>query len=372
MSDTQPANDRQASWVREGNDSISLIGDWDLLTRNARRRQLFRELSQLKAPGDYRWNLREIAALDSGGAMLLWHIWGRQWPQELVCREEHRGWFERLQQMPSATVDSERPPWSERYAARVAAVANTIGGMLLLAGQLMLDLGYCARHPRVTPWREISANIYRVGATSMPLLGFMGLAIGMVATIQIGLTLGQFGAEQMIVGLVALAVLRELGALISSLIMAGRSGSAMTAGIGAMHITGEIDALRAFGASPTQRLVLPRVLGMVLAMPLLVIWTDFTALVGAAFMSELYLGVSWQLFLVRLPQAVQMINVWIGLVTGVVFGMLIAFVATYFGLTAKPNTESLSHNTTRSVVTSLSLILVIDAISGALLINVGL
>src|SRR5699024_10456076 len=136
---TRPGDDVEAAWIRKGTDSIYLSGHWDLLTHNARRRRLYRELGTLKAPADYRWDLHEISALDSGGAMLLWHIWGRQWPRELSCRDEHREWFERLQQTPSSQPRTARPCWAEHSAAGVVAVAKTVGGMLLLIGQIMVD-----------------------------------------------------------------------------------------------------------------------------------------------------------------------------------------------------------------------------------------
>jgi phospholipid/cholesterol/gamma-HCH transport system permease protein len=206
----------------------------------------------------------------------------------------------------------------------------------------------------------------------MLLLGLVGFMIGVVMTLQIATTLEKFGAHEMVISLMGLAVLRELGSVIAAIILAGRSGSAMTAGIGAMHITEEFNALRAFGASPSIRLVLPRVIGMMISVPLLVVWTDFTGLVGSAITSDLFLSVDWRLFLARLPTQVPIVNFWIGLGKGVVFGFIISWIATYFGLAAKPNTESLSRNTTLSVVSSLSLILIFDAVVGALLTNVGI
>lgn len=372
MKSLRPREIADATWAVEGNHQVTLSGSWDLLADNFRRRQLYREFQALEAPENWRWDLCDLRALDSGGALLLWHIWNRQWPRALACRDEHRNWFERLAQTPSIPPDPGRLQWSERYVAGVMALAQTIAGMFLLLAQVLLDAVYCVRHPRALPWCELSAAVYRVGTSSMLLLAMVGFTIGVVVTVQIGITLRQFNAEQLIVGLSALAILRELGALISALIVAGRSGSAMAAGIGAMHLTEEIDALRAFGASPTQRLVLPRVVGMVLAMPLLVVWTDFAALVGAALMSQWYLGIGWGLFVERLPESVQLVNFWIGLGKGVLFGLVISLVACFFGLSAAPNTSSLSRYTTRSVVTSLSLILLLDASLSALLLNVGL
>ena len=139
-----------------------------------------------------------------------------------------------------------------------------------------------------------------------------------------------------------------------------------------MHLTDEIAALRAFGASPTQRLILPNVIAMVISVPLLVVWTDFMGMLGGILTADFSLGIGYQLFMERLPEAVPWINFWIGLGKGVLFGFLIATVSSYFGLKIRANTDSLSEQTTNSIVAGLTLIIVLDAFSGTLLTNVGL
>jgi phospholipid/cholesterol/gamma-HCH transport system permease protein len=139
-----------------------------------------------------------------------------------------------------------------------------------------------------------------------------------------------------------------------------------------MHLTGEYDALRAFGSSPALRLALPRVLGAAISLPLLVVWADVAGLLGGALMAQADLNVGYRLFLSQLPQQVQIVNFWMGLAKGVLFGLTIGVVGCYFGMKATPDASALSRNTTLSVVTSLTLILVFDATSGALLTNVGL
>ncbi|HET6655199.1 MAG TPA: ABC transporter permease [Gammaproteobacteria bacterium] len=364
----------QAQWKIEGDNCVRLSGDWNLLYSARRRKSLQAQLKKLDSPRRYSWNLCDIGAFDSGGALLLWTLWGRELPDQLDCTDTQRHWFERLEETetPAAPRPFRFAQAADHFTAGVKAVLSTIGGLLLLIGQLMVDAAWVVRHPRLMPWKEVSATIYRSGASSMLLLGLVGFMIGIVMAIQIGITLQKFGAPQMIISLMGLAVLRELGSVIAAIILAGRSGSAMTAGIGAMHITEEFNALRAFGASPSVRLVLPRVVGMMVSVPLLVVWTDFMGLAGAAITGDWFLDVNWQLFFARLPTEVPIVNFWIGLGKGVVFGFIISWIATYFGLSAKANTESLSRNTTLSVVSSLSLILIFDAVVGATMTNVGL
>ncbi len=363
-----------AGWQREGDHQITLWGSWNLLLDTRRQRRLARELARLGRADAYRWNLRRVDALDSAGALVLWKAWERHLPATLECRDEHRHWFERLERAHLADQPARHLPGMVMgsIGARIVRTLRVAVGIAVLLGQLMLDLGYCVAHPHEIPWKEISATVHHVGATSMLLLGSMGFLIGVVMTIQIGVALSQFGADMMSIRMMGIAVLRELGPMVCGLTVAGRSGSAMTAGIGAMHLTGEYDALRAFGASPSLRLALPRTIGCVLALPLLVVWTDLATLVGSAISAQVNLGINYQLFLSQLPEQTPLVNFWIGLGKGGLFGLTIALVSAYFGMHASADTASLSRSTTLAVVTSLALILLLDASSGALLINVGL
>ncbi|TAN05986.1 MAG: ABC transporter permease [Rhodanobacteraceae bacterium] len=364
----------EASFERINDEEVRLTGAWTLLLDPALRRRLARGLAALDAPHRYRWDLTRLEALDSAGARVLWTAWGRRLPERFACHADHRHWFDWLAgtRVPIPPARGRLGLAIERVGGGVIGFVLTAGGVLVLVGQLMLDVAYCVRHPRVIPWKETAATVYHVGATSMVLLGCVGFLIGVVMTIQLGMALSQFGAAMLVVGTMGLAVLRELGPVICGLILAGRSGSAMTSGIGAMHLTGEYDALRAFGSSPSLRLALPRVLGAAISLPLLVVWADFAALIGGAVTAQADLGVGWRLFLTQLPEQVQIVNFWIGLAKGVLFGLTIAVVGCYFGMTAPADTAGLSRHTTLSVVSSLTLILVFDASSGALLTHVGL
>lgn len=366
-------NPSDPAWKREDDARITLSGSWSLLVDRQRRGRLFREFGKLDSPRDYRWNLLEVDALDSTGALVLWKVWDGQLPNRLDCSEDQRHLFKRLADMaPVGDAAGGAENWLERLGGDIATILKTGGGMLTLVGQLMLDVGYCVSHPRVIPWKEISANVYHIGATSLLLLGTIGFLIGAVMTIQLGLAMRAFGAAGLVTGAMATAVPRELGAIVVGILMAGRSGSAMTASIGAMHITEEYDALQALGSSPSLRLTLPRVIGAAIAMPLLVVWADCTAMLGSAFAAQAGLGINFRLFLVQSLPQVQIVNFWIGIGKGVLFGLVIALVGSYFGMVSSPDTESLSRNTTVSVVMSLTLVLLIDFSLGAALTNVGL
>jgi phospholipid/cholesterol/gamma-HCH transport system permease protein len=174
-----------------------------------------------------------------------------------------------------------------------------------------------------------------------------------------------------IVNILGMSIIRELGPLLAAILVAGRSGSAMTASLGVMRVTAELDALAAMGVSLSLRLILPKVVALCIAMPLLVLWTDSIALIGGAMAANLELGISVRQFLLKLPLVVPVMNLYIGLMKGVVFGLFIALIACHFGLRIKPDTESLGHETTNSVVASITLVIVVDAIFAIIFRGVG-
>lgn len=354
---------------------VLLAGSWRLFTASDDRARLAREFDTLESPADLVWNLHDVTALDSAGAWLLWQIWGGRQPAGLECRDPHQQRFDGLADTPPVPKDTSHRfspiRMLDALGADVIGVArHTLGLIALLVG-VLVDFATCVVRWRLIPAREISAAIYRTGVSSLLLLGVTGYVIGIVMSLQIGVTLSDFGANERIIGLMGLAVTRELGPVIAAIIQAGRAGSSITAGIAGMHLTEELDALKTFGASPRLRLVSSRVVAMMITMPLLVVWTDGMEILGGATAAQFDLGVPYGLFLARMPDSVSMFNFWLGLVKGALFGLIIALVGSYFGLTARANTDSLSSQTTRSVVVGLSLILIIDALSGAVLAKLG-
>jgi phospholipid/cholesterol/gamma-HCH transport system permease protein len=168
-----------------------------------------------------------------------------------------------------------------------------------------------------------------------------------------------------------MSVIRELGPLLAAILVAGRSGSAITAQLGVMRVTEELDAMLVMGISHGYRLILPKVIALAVAMPLLVVWTDAMALIGGMMSAKLELSLSARYFIQKLPSAVPLINYTIGLMKGVTFGMLIALVSCHFGLRIKPNTDSLGRGTTTSVVTAITVVILADAVFAIIFNDVG-
>lgn len=319
------------------------------------------------------WDMTKVVALDHIGAQLLWTAWGRQRPQRLSLRPEQQEMFVRLE--AAGSLAAPQPARNRlsyaRWQRMILVGLDHLVGMIGLLGQVTLDAGRFAAAPRRGPWREISANIYRAGFQALGITALVGFLIGIVLSYLSAQQLQAFGADVYLVNILGMAIIRELGPMLAAILVAGRSGSAITAQLGVMRVTEELDAMLVMGLSHGFRLVLPRVLALAIAMPLLVVWTDAMALFGGMAAAAIELGMSPQYFIRALPDAVPLANYWIGLGKGVVFGCLIALVSCHFGLRIRPNTESLGRGTTTSVVTSITVVILADAVFAIVFAGVG-
>ncbi|MBI2276644.1 MAG: ABC transporter permease [Dechloromonas sp.] len=319
------------------------------------------------------WDLSGVSRLDSAAAVLLWRSWGNAWPARLEISPLHRQVLGRVADLPQEVPGSPLQPFHLLEAIGkllLKALAN-LRGMIALFGQLLLDLGYLFRYPGDIPWKEIAANVYKSGAQALPVTALVGFLIGITISYLSALQLKSFGADLFIVNILGISIIRELGPVLVAVLVAGRSGSAMTAQIGVMRVTEEIDALSTMGISRTVRVVLPKILGLTVAMPLIVLWTSAVALLGGMVAAMLQLDLSLIYFLENLPRAVPVANLFIGLGKGIVFGFVISLVACHFGLRVKPNTESLSANTTSAVVTAITAVILVDAVFAIFTRHIG-
>jgi phospholipid/cholesterol/gamma-HCH transport system permease protein len=356
---------------------ILLKGDWTTLALAPMARDLSEQLLQWAPHPRVSWDLSGVQKLDQAGALLLWRAWGRSLPHELTIPAVLEEYFTRLPQADAAGSQSiARPHLWRRVVMQLGLAAldfvNQLRDIVVLIGQLVLDAADVAKHPGRWPGREISAGVFRGGAQALGILGLVGFLIGVVLSYLSGDQLRRFGAEIYVVNLLGIGCTRELGPLLAAILVAGRSGSSMTAQLGVMRLNEEIDALTTIGIRATQRLILPKVIALALAQPLTGLWTTAVALIGGMIAAHLSLGVGYRYFLDALPEAVPIANYWIGLGKGVVFGMIIAIVACHFGLRVKPNTESLGAGTTSSVVIAISSVLVADALFAVLFSHFGI
>jgi phospholipid/cholesterol/gamma-HCH transport system permease protein len=347
----------------DGTLRVNLSGAWHFAALEPRLAGLNRSLFYLAAVPEIKWDLQQIETLDVTGAAILWGHWGRRL-ERVRMRPEHEALFKRLARTPPPGPPPQ-VPWSEPLVVlgtTAGDVTDQVAGMVVILGRLVLDLVFLVTHPRRVPWREWSAGVYRAGVTALPITALVGFLIGVVLSYLSAQQLRTFGANVFIVNLLGISILRELGPLLAAILVAGRSGSAITAQIGMMRVTKELDALAVLGISASLRLVLPRVLSLACAMPLLVVWTDALALWGGMIAADRELGIPPSLFISKLPDVVPVSNLWLGVQKGAVFGVLIGIIACHFGLRVEPNTQSLGKGTTRSVVASITAVILADAL----------
>jgi phospholipid/cholesterol/gamma-HCH transport system permease protein len=357
----------------DGKPQVLLSGAWVLRSLLPQAAQLYRQLVAYAAEPNVSWDLRQVQTLDAAGALLLWRSWGRRRPQ-LILREELEPAFENLS--PEAAPPPQPQPRDLMapvvyLGSSVLSLVEHVAQVVLLAGQLMLDLVQLWRHPTSIPWREISANVYRTGAQALPIIALVGFLVGVVLSYLSSEQLQTYGANIYIISILGVGIVRELGPILAAILVAGRSGSSMTAQLGVMRVTEELDALSVMGISTSLRLVLPKVIALAIAMPLLVLWCNAIALLGGMLVANWELAIDYRQFLHRLPAAVPIANLWLGIGKGVLFGMLIATIACHYGLRIQPNTESLGAGTTESVVTSITAVILADAMIAVMFSSVG-
>jgi len=331
----------------------------------------FAELTR-QPPERIAWDLTDVNEMDDAGAVWLVHALRNS--KQVQVSDGHREILAQIERGLQAPKEAER---IDPLAAVVRLGEGTFDagvhlrdGVTLL-GQLALDASGLMRRPREFPLREFSAGIYRSGVTALPVTMLVGFLVGVVLTYLSALQLKRYGADLLVINIVGIGVLRELGPMLASIISAGRSGSAITAQLGVMRVTEEVEALSVMGISVTTRLVLPRVLALAVALPLVAFCTDVAALGGAMLVSQFTLGITPGAFLQALPEAVEVVNFWIGIWKSAAFGFAVAFVACHYGLRVLPNTDSLALGVTRSVVASITIVIILDAIFAIALRNVG-
>ncbi|MDO5692014.1 MAG: ABC transporter permease [Pseudomonadota bacterium] len=372
MSDTTPRLDSRPT---DGGPLAVPLGEWTAASLTAGK--VWRDTAAAlgRAGGVAGWDLRELLALDHLGALMLWNHWGRQWPARVEVSDEQRALLERV----AAHPPTEARPGGLSLAERVDMLGLWVIQALLqmrdfitLMGQLLLDFLRLLAAPRWGPWRDFSGHLYRIGAQALPITALVGFLIGVVLAYLMSQVLRQFGAETFIVNILGLALIRELGPLLAAVLIAGRSGSAITAQIGVMRVTEELDAMRVMGIPAGFRLVLPRAMALAIAMPLLAVWTTLASLIGGMLASDLTLGINPGYFYEALPAVVPVANLWLALAKSAVFGVSIALIGCHYGLRVKPNTESLGQGTTASVVAAITAVILIDALFAVLFKKVGM
>ena len=255
----QPPTLREEAGIGAAPALVVVTGAWTLPMLAGRFADLEAEVESA-AQNTKVWDLHGISSLDGAGAVLLWRGWSHRRPMQLRLRAEHEAIFGAL-----AAAPIRPPPRRERTGglpvtrALLRAVEHGLDATRL-AGQLAIDGAGWLRHPGRVAWRETSANVYRAGSLALPITALVGFLVGVTLSYLTSRQLKAYGADVFIVNILGIGVWRELGPMLAAILIAGRSGSAMTAQLGVMRVTQELDALSVMGISHTARLVLPKVL----------------------------------------------------------------------------------------------------------------
>ena len=318
-------------------------------------------------PGDLaRVDLGKVEEIDTVGAWLAWRL-SRDHSAEIVgASDEAKRLIAAVSKSKGdAAIVPDREPLTERvprsvgdlvisWGQGVVAIIGFIGAMLLAIGSLI-------RHPHRFRGKAVVRQFELVGVSGLGIIGLMSFLVGIVIAQQGAVQLAQFGAEMLTVNLTGRIAMRELGILMTAIMVAGRSGSAFAAEIGTMKLTEEIDAMRTIGVSPMEALVVPRVLAAMFMMILLGFYAAIVAIIGGAVISQFQLDIPVMTFLLRVREVVPIHDLWVGLIKAPVFGLIIAVCGCYQGMQVEGNSEEVGLRTTMAVVQAIFMVIVLDA-----------
>lgn len=337
-------------------------------------------LSKLAVPKQSHWQLdgSGLAMLDTAGAWLLHRTCERLRQSGATVelrglRAEHAALLALIDAQDNVTVRiAPRASLLERIGRGSVSGVLQIIAFLAFVGESVTALFYSVRHPRRIRGREILRNLQLAGFDALPIAGLLSFLMGVVIAYQGATQLARYGANIFIADLVGLSILRELAPLMTAIIIAGRSGSAYAAQIGTMMVTEEVDALRTIGIAPMDLLVLPKLLALMLALPLLTVYSDIMGVFGGMVIAKTQLGVGFNDFLERFADAVSLSSYLVGIGKAPVFAALIALVGCFQGFQVGGSADSVGRQTTLSVVQGIFLVIVADAAFSVAFSKLGL
>jgi phospholipid/cholesterol/gamma-HCH transport system permease protein len=378
MKDSPITATPQPATLRLAQNQCDCGGDWTL----DGIAEIDTQLRTLRWPsGALQLDGSQIRAIDTTGALRLLNL-----VTELAAthssvslaglQAEHQALLALVQERRAAAgALSKAPPppgFLGRFGRQVMFHLNGSVTFLAFVGEAAAALASLMLRPQRFRWQALFGNIETAGVHALPIIALLAFMMGVVIAYQGGQQLRFYGANIFIVELVSLTMLRELAPLITAIIVAGRTGSAYTAQIGTMQITEEVDALRTIGIPPMDLLVLPKLLALIVALPLLTMFADALSVLGGMVMAQTLLDVNFNDFLERLPKVVTLTSFLLGVGKAPVFAAIIALVGCYQGFRVRGGADSVGRQTTVSVVQSIFLVIAADAVFSVVLGGVGL
>ncbi|WP_374588538.1 MlaE family ABC transporter permease [Novosphingobium sp.] len=321
-------------------------------------------------------DISQAGEVDTVGAWLVWRL-SRESGADIVGASDkaqrliaavHRNELEEEPEPEELPIPARLP---ERVGSFVIAYGQGVLSLLGFLGALILALGSVIRHPARFRWTALVRQVELVGVGALPIIGLMSFLVGIVIAQQGAVQLEQFGAEIYTINLTGRLSFRELGVLMTAIMVAGRSGSAFAAQLGTMKLTEEIDAMRTIGVSPMEALVVPRVLACTFMMILLGFYAAILSIIGGAVISMFSLEIPFFTFLSRIQEVVPAHDLWVGLIKGPVFGLIVAIAGCYQGMQVEGNSEAVGIRTTIAVVQAIFMVIVLDAFFAVFFTEVG-
>jgi len=361
---------------------LKSFGDWtiDDLRDTA---ETLEQFSRASRNVSIQWDVSDVGSVDSAGMMLFIHYYDLLKSNKcsikvIGVKSEHERMY-RLLRRYTAGDSGGGPAFFTRLLKPLsdigkisAAFVLDMRAFLAFVGESFVNLLYSLLHPRSIRFGAIVKNIEEAGVRAMPIVALTSFLIGVVIAYQGAVQLEKFGANIFIVDMIGVSVTRELAPLITAIVVAGRTGSSYTAQLGVMKITEEIDAMRTMGFDPHRFLVLPRIMALMITMPLMIFFADIVGILAGMFISHLHLHLSYAEFFHRLQTVLEVKHVWIGVCKGPFFAWLIAAVGCFRGFQVSNNTDSIGRYTTISVVNAIFLVIACDALFSVLLTELGI
>lgn len=359
---------------------LSVVGSGAWIADNAARLEADIEAARPNAASELEVDMGGVTAFDTFGAWILERLMrgaGNSRQTSLLHLPERfqelaRDVRETHHEAPSPLVKRAWP--LERLAdlgRGVEAVGSEAIRLIEMVGALVALFGAASLAPRRFRWTSIVHQLDRVGVRSVPIILLITLLIGAIIAQQGFFHFRKFGADDYVVDLVGILTLREIGVLIVSIMVAGRSGSSYTAELGSMKMREEIDALRTMGRDPLEVLVLPRIVALVVALPLLTLIGSLAALIGGGIVATVY-GMEPGLYVARLKEAVSLSDFEVGMIKAPFMALAIGVVACVEGFQVRGSSESLGARTTSSVVKAIFLVIVLDGLFAIFFSSIGM
>lgn len=317
--------------------------------------------------GPLRLDLAGVTRMDTVGAWMLHRLLRDRPGTEIVNGGEDA--VRLIEEVASAdrpfVVRPDLAPFWERELSRlghyVVTFVASLGSVLGFVGLTMVSAWRAVRSGRGVRWGAVTVQMEQVGVNALGIVGLMSFLIGIVLAQQGAVQLSQFGADVFVINLVGRATFRELGILLTAIMVAGRSASAFAAQIGSMKLAEEVDAMRTIGLDPIELLVLPRMIALILMLPLLAFYASILAVIGAGLFTWIALDIAPAAYVQRLREVVPMSDFWIGFSKAPVFGAVIAIIGCHQGFQVSGNAESVGLRTTQAVVEAIFIVIVLDA-----------